>query len=56
MLAERPRSVMAVTKRWLNEAGGSLDQARSNAALNASLASILTQEHRELLAATWARK
>ena len=56
MLSEKPRSVMAYTKRWLNECDGSMDHARTEPALEASLASILTSEHKELLAATWTKK
>jgi len=56
MLAEKPRGVMACTKRWLNEFDGSIDRARTEPALEASLASILTSEHQELLAASWSRK
>jgi len=56
MLAEKPRGVMAYTKRWLNEFDGSIDRARTEPALEASLASILTSEHQELLAASWSRK
>lgn len=56
MLSQKPRGVMVYTKRSLNELDGSLDAERAEVALGASLESILTAEHRELLAQTWSRK
>jgi hypothetical protein len=52
-LAAKPRPGMAATKRLLNELDGSLDDARADAALGASLALVGSAEERERLAAMW---
>ncbi|MCC6426364.1 MAG: enoyl-CoA hydratase/isomerase family protein [Phycisphaerales bacterium] len=52
-LAEKPRHAIGYTKAWLNEVDGSMDEARLEAGLLASLSRVGSAEERELLDQVW---
>lgn len=52
-LADKPPFAIAATKKWLNEIDGSLDDARFDAALKASLSLVGSEEERRLLSQLW---
>ncbi|MCA9307241.1 MAG: enoyl-CoA hydratase/isomerase family protein [Phycisphaerales bacterium] len=54
-LASKPPHALRATKRWLNEVDGSTADASFDAALNASLALVNSDEERRLLAQVWNR-
>ncbi len=54
-LAEKPRHALGYTRRWLNELDGSLHEHLLNAALEASLAGVGSEEQRARLAEVWKR-
>lgn len=55
-LGAKPPAAFAVTKAWINEVDGSMDDAEMDRALGASLALVGGEEERMLLSQMWARE